>query len=58
MPRWRLRAFSSFAANFHAVELLAAPSVLVLICGVRNAWDMIMTFAMRPKLPDDKTDKN
>ncbi len=38
-----------FAANFHAVELLAAASVLVLICGVRNAWDMILAFATRPR---------
>ncbi|MGH6980918.1 MAG: hypothetical protein ACREFC_06895 [Stellaceae bacterium] len=43
-----------FAANFYAVEALAAASVLLLICGVRNAWDMIMIFAMRPKHPDDK----
>ena len=38
-----------FAANFHAVEVLAAASVLVLICGVRNAWDMIMAFATRAR---------
>jgi hypothetical protein len=43
-----------FVANFHAVEALAAASVLVLICGVRNAWDMILIFAMRPRQPDDK----
>jgi hypothetical protein len=42
-----------FAANVHAVELLAASSVLVLICGVRNAWDMILIFVMRPRPPDD-----
>ena len=40
-----------FAANFHAVEVLAAASVLVLICGVRNAWDMIMAFATRARPP-------
>lgn len=48
----------SVLANFHAVELLAAALVLLLICGVRNAWDMILIFAMRPKHPDDKGDKN
>ncbi|HEY7992419.1 MAG TPA: hypothetical protein VID77_13600 [Stellaceae bacterium] len=40
-----------FIANFHAVELLAAASVLVLICGVHNAWDMILAFAARPRPP-------
>ncbi len=47
-----------FVANFHAVELLAAASVLLLICGVRNAWDMIIIFAMRPKHPDDNRTKS
>ena len=40
-----------FAANFHAVEVLAAASVLVLICGVHNAWDMILAFATRARPP-------
>ena len=43
-----------FSANFYAVELLAAAVVLALICGVRNAWDMILIFAMRPRQPDDR----
>lgn len=47
-----------FAANFHAVEVLAAASVLVLICGIRNAWDMIIIFAMRPRFPDDDQTKS
>lgn len=45
----------AFMANFHTVELLAAALVLVLVCGVRNAWDMIITFAMRPRHPDHKS---
>jgi hypothetical protein len=40
-----------FSANLHAVEMLAAASVLVLICGVHNAWDMILAFAIRPRPP-------
>lgn len=44
----------SFAAERHAAELLAVALVVLLVCGVRNAWDMIVIFAMRPRQPDDK----
>lgn len=42
---------SSIAAGGHTVDVLAAAVVLLLICGVRNAWDMILIFAVRPRLP-------
>jgi hypothetical protein len=38
-----------FAASPHAVEVLAAASVLLLVCGIRNAWDMILAFATRER---------
>ncbi|HEX4113281.1 MAG TPA: hypothetical protein VH020_12165 [Stellaceae bacterium] len=44
----------SIVANRHAVALLAAASVLLLICGVRNAWDMILTFVTRPRATERK----
>jgi hypothetical protein len=44
----------SVVANPHAVALLAAASVLLLICGVRNAWDMILAFVTRPRPADPK----
>jgi hypothetical protein len=42
-------AVLGLTANGHAVDLLAAATALILICGIRNAWDMILAFAMRPR---------
>ena len=39
----------SIAADIHAVDPLAAAIVLLLICGVRNAWDMILIIVVRPR---------
>jgi hypothetical protein len=47
----------SIAANVYAVDLLAASVVLLLICGVRNAWDMILIIVIRPRPPASDTTK-
>jgi hypothetical protein len=44
----------ALATDARAVEVLAAATVLILICGVRNAWDMILTFASRPRANNNK----
>jgi hypothetical protein len=44
----------SIATDGRSVALLAAALLLLLICGVRNAWDMILTFVTRPR-PTDST---
>jgi hypothetical protein len=43
--------------SIHAVEILAAGAVLLLICGVRNAWDMILIIVLRPRRPDEAETK-
>jgi hypothetical protein len=43
----------SIVADIHAVEVLAAAVVLLLICGVRNAWDMILVIVLRPQRPKE-----
>ncbi|MGH6988306.1 MAG: hypothetical protein ACREFD_06185 [Stellaceae bacterium] len=37
------------AANANGLDLLAAALVLLLITGVRNGWDMILTIVVRPR---------
>ena len=39
----------SIVGNAGTVEVLALAVVLLLICGVRNAWDMILVFVIRPE---------
>lgn len=41
----------SVTANIGTVALLAGAVVLLLICGVRNAWDMILIIVIRPRQP-------
>jgi hypothetical protein len=39
----------SIVGNADTVDVLAVAIVWLLICGVRNAWDMILTIALRPE---------
>ncbi|HEY5210582.1 MAG TPA: hypothetical protein VIJ42_14185 [Stellaceae bacterium] len=39
----------SIAGDGRAMALLGAALVLLLVCGVRNAWDMILAFVTRPR---------
>jgi hypothetical protein len=39
----------SVVGNVDTVEVLAFAVVLLLICGVRNAWDMILVIVLRPE---------
>ena len=39
------------AASIDTVDILAGALVLLLICGVRNAWDMILVMVVRTPRP-------
>jgi hypothetical protein len=39
----------SLVGNADTVDVLAVAVVWLLICGTRNAWDMILTIALRPE---------
>lgn len=41
----------SLTHSIHTVEAVAAAVVLLLVCGVRNAWDMILIIVLRPRPP-------